>query len=108
MKEVLVKYGFDADTPILRGSALCTLEGRDDEIGKQSVLKLLEVVDEWIPVPKRENDKPFLMPIETTYSIQGRGTVVSGKVERGCLKLGTEVEILGRNNLKAKITGRCG
>ena len=103
---MLAEYGFDeANTPIVHGSALCALEDRDEELGKQSILKLLDMVDSWIPLPERDNDKPFLMPIEATYSIPGRGTVVSGKVERGTITPGTNVEIVGRRKMKTVITG---
>ena len=106
---MLAEYGFDeANTPIVHGSALCALEGREEELGKQSILKLLDLVDSWIPIPERHNDKPFLMPIETTYSIPGRGTVVSGKVERGSITPGTSVEIVGRKKVKTVVTGGCG
>lgn len=96
LRELMSEVGFDGTkVPIIPGSALCALEGKHDEMGRDSVLKLLEAVDEHIPEPKRELDKPFLMPIETVYSIVGRGTVATGAVERGVLKRGQEVEVLG-------------
>eukprot|EP00051_Salpingoeca_urceolata_P004405 m.64804 g.64804 ORF g.64804 m.64804 type:complete len:442 (+) comp13616_c0_seq3:190-1515(+) len=96
MRELLDTYGFNGDeTPIIFGSALCALEGTKPEIGKEAVKKLLAAVDEWIPQPERDLDKPFLMPIENSFSITGRGTVVTGRVERGMFKKGDEVEIVG-------------
>lgn len=96
LRELMNEVGFKGDdVPVIAGSALCALEGKNDEIGKQSVLKLLDAVDKHIPEPKRELDKPFLLPVETVYSIAGRGTVVTGRLERGILKKGSEVEIIG-------------
>lgn len=107
MRELLSEYGFPGDdTPIVMGSALCALEGREDEIGRQSIMKLLEAVDSWIPTPVRDLDKPFLMPIEDVFSIAGRGTVVTGRVERGRIEKGGEIEIVGYGpTLKTTITG---
>jgi len=96
LRELLTKYEFPGDDiPIIRGSALAALEGRDDAIGKASIVKLMEAVDSYIPQPERPKDKPFLMPIEDVFSISGRGTVVTGRVERGIVKVGDEVEIVG-------------
>lgn len=89
------------------GSALCALEGRQPEIGEQAIMKLLDAVDEYIPTPERDLNKPFLMPVEDIFSISGRGTVVTGRVERGNLKKGEELEIVGHNStpLKTTVTG---
>src|SRR5690606_24058805 len=88
------------DTPIIRGSALKALEGEDSEYGKQSIGRLLEACDSFIPEPKREVDKPFLMPVEDVFTITGRGTVVTGRIERGVVKVGEEVEIVGFGETK--------
>lgn len=107
MRELLTTYGFDGDdTPIILGSALCALEGRQPEIGVQKIDELLAAVDTWIPTPKRDTDKPFLMSIEDVFSIPGRGTVASGRVERGTLKKDSEVELVGKGGeaLKTKVT----
>ncbi|KAL6339611.1 hypothetical protein AAG906_034696 [Vitis piasezkii] len=96
------------EIPIIRGSALCALQGTNEEIGKQAILKLMDAVDEYIPDPVRQLDKPFLMPIEDVFSIQGRGTVATGRVEQGTIKVGEEVEILGLTQsgpLKSTVTG---
>jgi elongation factor Tu len=96
VRELLTKYEFPGDDiPIVKGSALAALEGRDDAIGKQSVLDLMGAVDGYIPQPERAVDQPFLMPIEDVFSISGRGTVVTGRIERGAVKVGEEVEIVG-------------
>lgn len=107
VRELLSLYGFPGDTiPIIRGSALCTLEGRDDAIGREAVLKLMAAVDESIPQPARAVDKPFLMPIEDVFSISGRGTVITGRVERGVVNVGEEMEIVGiRPTVKTVVTG---
>lgn len=108
MRELLTQYGFDGDnTPVIMGSALCALEGRKPEIGEQAIMKLLDSVDEYIPTPVRDLEKPFLMPIEGIFSISGRGTVVTGRVERGNLIKGEEIEIVGHNTapLKTIVTG---
>ncbi len=107
MRELLTSYGFEGDdTPIVLGSALCALEGRRPEIGEQKIDELLKAVDEWIPTPQRETDKPFLMSVEDVFSIPGRGTVVSGRVERGVLKRDSEVELIGKAGqpVKTKVT----
>ncbi|XXS36672.1 MAG: elongation factor Tu [Candidatus Nasuia deltocephalinicola] len=96
IRELLLKYDFPGDdTPIIKGSAKQALEGIDNYFGKQSIFRLAEVLDKYIPDPKREIDSPFLMPIEDVFSISGRGTVVTGKIERGILKMGDELEIIG-------------
>ena len=96
MRELLSSYDFPGDDiPIVKGSALAALEGRDPELGQQSILALMEAVDSYIPQPERPKDQPFLMPIEDVFSISGRGTVVTGRVERGIIKVSDEVEIVG-------------
>ena len=107
MRELLNTYGFEGDdTPIILGSALCALEGRQPEIGSQKIDELLTAVDEWIPTPERDTDKPFLMSVEDVFSIPGRGTVASGRVERGILKRDAEVELIGHSGvpIKTKVT----
>ncbi|KAK6466025.1 mitochondrial translation elongation factor TU [Scheffersomyces coipomensis] len=108
MRELLAKYGFDGDnTPVIMGSALCALEGKKSEIGSEAILKLLDAVDEYIPTPVRDLEKPFLLPVEDVFSISGRGTVVTGRVERGQLKKGEEIEIVGNFDkpFKSTVTG---
>ncbi|KAJ2485301.1 translation elongation factor Tu [Coemansia sp. RSA 2320] len=96
MRELLSEYGFDGDnSPVISGSALCALEGRRPELGADAIKKLMAAVDEWIPTPKRDLDKPFLMPVEDIFSIAGRGTVVTGRVERGQITKGQELEVVG-------------
>ena len=96
LRELLSSYDFPGDDiPIVKGSALYALEGRDGEMGPQSILELMKAVDSYIPQPERPKDQPFLMPIEDVFSISGRGTVVTGRVERGVVKVGEEVEIVG-------------
>ncbi|MDD4900506.1 MAG: elongation factor Tu [Patescibacteria group bacterium] len=106
IRDLLKKYEFPGDTtPIIRGSALKALESPDGEYGK-AILDLAKALDEYIPEPKRETDKPFLMPVEDIFSIEGRGTVVTGRIERGTIKLNDEVEIIGlRDTQKTVITG---
>lgn len=107
MRELLSTYGFEGEeTPIIFGSALCALEDRRPDIGTERIDALMEAVDTWIPTPERDMDKPFLMSIEEVFSIPGRGTVVSGRVERGLLKKDTEVEIVGGSDapIKTKVT----
>jgi elongation factor Tu len=107
VRELLSFYEFPGDVlPIVRGSALAALEGRDAEIGENAVRALLKAVDDYIPQPQRELDKPFLMPIEDVFSIEGRGTVVTGKIEQGVVKVGEEIEIVGiRTTVKTTCTG---
>ncbi|PZO87802.1 MAG: elongation factor Tu [Sphingomonas sanxanigenens] len=107
IRELLSKYDFDGDNiPIVKGSALCALEGKDPPIGHDAVLELMRAVDTWIPQPERPLDKPFLMPIEDVFSISGRGTVVTGRVETGIIKVGEEVEIVGiKDTKKTTVTG---
>jgi elongation factor Tu len=96
IRELLSKYDFDGDNiPIIRGSAVCALDDKQPEIGHDAVLKLMQAVDEYLPQPERPLDKPFMMPIEDVFSISGRGTVVTGRVETGVIKVGEEVEIVG-------------
>ncbi|KAJ5204446.1 Elongation factor Tu [Penicillium cinerascens] len=107
MRDLLSTYGFEGEeTPIIFGSALCALEDRRPEIGSTRIDELMKAVDTWIPTPERDMDKPFLMSVEEVFSIPGRGTVVSGRVERGMLKKDTEVEIIGGSNdaIKTKVT----
>ena len=107
VRELLSSYEFPGDDiPIVRGSALMALEDKNPEMGHASILKLMEAVDEYIPQPERPMDQPFLMPIEDVFSISGRGTVVTGRIERGVVKVGEEVEIVGiRNTSKTVVTG---
>jgi len=107
VRELLSSYDFDGDNiPIIKGSALAALEGRDDNIGKDSVIALIEAVDSFIPQPDRPVDKDFLMPIEDVFSISGRGTVVSGRIETGIVNVGEEVEIVGiKDTRKTTVTG---
>jgi elongation factor Tu len=107
VRELLSSYDFDGDNiPIIKGSALAALEGRDDAIGKDSIIALMKAVDDFIPQPPRATDKPFLMPIEDVFSISGRGTVVTGRVESGIVNVGDEVEIIGiRDTAKSIVTG---
>ena len=107
VRDLLSSYEFPGDDiPIIKGSALAALEGRDDAIGKESILKLMEAVDAYIPQPERPVDQPFLMPIEDVFSISGRGTVVTGRIERGVVKVGDEIEIVGvRDTQKTTCTG---
>ncbi len=107
IRELLTSYEFPGDTiPIIKGSALAALEGRDDEIGKNSIIELMKAVDESIPQPSRPIDQPFLMPVEDVFSISGRGTVVTGRIEQGQVKVGEEIEILGiREAQKTTCTG---
>ena len=107
IKDLLTSYKFPGDkTPIIKGSALAAVEGKNDEIGKNSIIELMKAVDEHIPQPDRPKDKPFLMPVEDVFSISGRGTVVTGRVEQGVIKTGEEVEIVGiRDTKKTVCTG---
>jgi len=104
IREKLVKYGFEEDTPIIRVSALKALEG--DKDAQADIMKLMDAVDTWIPTPTRELDKPFLMPVEDVFSIKGRGTVVTGRIETGVIKVGEEIEIVGiKATAKSVVTG---
>src|SRR5271170_938829 len=107
MRELLTGYGFEGEeTPIIFGSALCALEGKRPEIGVEKIDELLKQVDTWIPTPIRDTDKPFMMSVEEVFSISGRGTVASGRVERGILKKDSEVEVVGGSMtpVKTKVT----
>ena len=107
VRELLSSYQFPGDDiPIIQGSATCALNDTQPELGEQAVLKLMEAVDAYIPQPERPKDKPFLMPIEDVFSISGRGTVVTGRIERGVVKVGEEVEIVGiKDTVKTIVTG---
>ena len=107
VRELLSEYEFPGDDiPIVKGSALAALEGRDDEIGKNQIIELMKSVDEYVPEPDRPKDMPFLMPVEDVFSISGRGTVVTGRVERGVVKVGEEIEIVGiKETQKTTCTG---
>ena len=107
IRELLTSYEFPGDDiPIVKGSALAALEGRDEEIGVNSINALMAEVDKYIPQPERPKDQPFLMPIEDVFSISGRGTVVTGRIERGVVKVGEEIEIVGlKETTKTTCTG---
>uniref|UniRef100_K1QPP2 Elongation factor Tu, mitochondrial n=1 Tax=Magallana gigas TaxID=29159 RepID=K1QPP2_MAGGI len=107
VRELLAQYGFDADnTPFIKGSALCALEGKNPELGKERIKELLEQCDFYLPVPTRDLDKPFFLPVEHVMSITGRGTVVTGKLQTGVIKKGEESEVIGFNKMfKAQIIG---
>jgi len=107
VRELLSKYNFPGDKiPVIKGSALMALEGKDEKLGKESILALMKAVDESIPQPDRPKDKPFLMPVEDVFSISGRGTVCTGRIERGIIKVGEEVEIVGiKPTQKTVVTG---
>ncbi len=107
VRDLLSVYDFPGDDiPIVKGSALAALEGKDETTGKGSVLELMKAVDEYIPQPERPKDKPFLMPIEDVFSISGRGTVVTGRIERGIVKVGDEIEVVGlKDTTKTVCTG---
>ena len=107
LRELLDKYDYPGDdTPIIRGSALKALEGEDSEYGIQSIAKLMDACDSFVPEPVRETDKPFLMPVEDVFTITGRGTVVTGRIERGMVKVGDEIEIVGlKDTRKSVCTG---
>lgn len=107
IRELLSEMGYDSDNiPIVKGSALCALEGKNPEIGSQSIMQLLDEVDKYIPTPERDLDKPFMLPVENVYSIPGRGTVVTGRLERGKIKKGMDCEFRGYNKaFKSVITG---
>jgi elongation factor Tu len=104
IRELLTSYKYPGDkTPIVKGSALAAVEKRDDEIGKNSILELMKAVDDFIPQPARDVDKPFLMPVEDVFSISGRGTVATGRIESGVIKTGEEVEIVGIKETKKSV-----
>jgi len=107
VRELLSSYNFPGDDiPVVRGSALMALEDKQPEIGRQAILELMKAVDDYIPQPERPKDRPFLMPIEDVFSISGRGTVVTGRVERGIVKVGEEIEIVGlKATVKTVVTG---
>ncbi|KZC21778.1 elongation factor Tu, partial [Rhodanobacter denitrificans] len=107
VRELLTKYDFPGDdTPMIHGSAKLALEGDQSEIGVPSIIKLVDALDTWIPEPVRAIDKPFLMPVEDVFSISGRGTVVTGRIERGVIKVGDEIEVVGiRDTQKTTVTG---
>jgi elongation factor Tu len=107
VRELLSSYEFPGDDiPIVKGSALAALEGRDDAIGKEAILALMAEVDAYIPQPERPKDQPFLLPIEDVFSISGRGTVVTGRVERGVINVGDDIEIVGvKDTMKTTCTG---
>jgi elongation factor Tu len=107
LRELLSSYQFPGDDiPIIQGSAVCALNDTQPELGEQAILKLMEAVDSYIPQPERDIDRPFLMPVEDVFSISGRGTVVTGRVERGIVKVGEEVEIVGlKATVKTVVTG---
>ena len=104
IRELLTSYKYPGETtPIVKGSALAAVEGRDEEIGKNSIIELMKAVDDFIPQPAREVDKPFLMPVEDVFSISGRGTVATGRIESGVIKTGEEVEIVGVTETKKSV-----
>jgi len=104
IRELLTSYKYPGDkTPIVKGSALAAVEGRDEEIGKNSIIELMKAVDEFIPQPTRDIDKSFLMPVEDVFSISGRGTVATGRIESGVIKTGEEVEIVGVTETKKSV-----
>ena len=107
IREMLNEYGFPGDdTPIVKGSALAAVEDGDAALGKESIMALMEAVDTFIPQPPRDTDKPFLMPVEDVFSISGRGTVCTGRVESGIVKVGEEIEIVGlKDTIKTTCTG---
>jgi elongation factor Tu len=107
IRELMTEMGYDGDnTPFIKGSALSALEGKNPEIGADAISKLLHEIDTYVPTPVRELDKPFLLPVEAVYSIPGRGTVVTGRLERGVLKKGAECEFVGYNKVvKSTVTG---
>lgn len=107
IRELLTEMGYDGEgIPVVKGSALCALDGTKPEIGSETILKLLSVIDEKVPTPERDLDKPYLMPVESVYSIPGRGTVVTGRLERGIIKKGMDCEFIGYNQkFKTTISG---
>ena len=107
VRELLTSYGFPGDDiPVIKGSALAALDDSNAELGRNAILELMKAVDDYIPQPERPIDKPFLMPIEDVFSISGRGTVVTGRIERGIVKVGEEIEIVGLHpTVKTTCTG---
>jgi elongation factor Tu len=107
VRELLSKYNFPGDKiPVIKGSALMALEDKDAKLGKDSIHELMDAVDAYIPQPERPKDQPFLMPVEDVFSISGRGTVVTGRIERGIVKVGDEIEVIGiRPTQKTTVTG---
>ncbi len=107
IRELLSKYQYPGDDiPIVKGSALAAVEGKNPELGEKAIVALMEAVDSYIPTPARDIDKPFLMPVEDVFSISGRGTVVTGRIERGIVKVGEEIDIIGIKDLqKTVVTG---
>jgi elongation factor Tu len=106
VKDLLVKYGFPSDTPFIMGSGLKALDGDTSEIGEGAILKLMETLDTYVPEPKRATEKDFLMPVEDVFSITGRGTVATGRVEQGKLNINDEIEIVGiKDTTKTVVTG---
>jgi len=106
LRELLTQIGYDGEnTPIIPDSALCALEDRDPKLGKETVLKLLDAVDTYIPIPPRAADQPFLLPVEHVYSIANKGTIVTGRVERGTAKKGDPIEVVGHNKVSKGIIG---
>ena len=107
VRELLSSLEFDGDnTPFVKGSARCALENKDHEIGRQSVLKLLDEIDNWIPTPSRDLNRPFILPVEGIFSVPGRGTVITGTIERGIMKKGAEAKIIGfGSKIKTTVTG---
>ena len=104
---MLSTLGFDGDnTPFVKGSARCALEDKEPEIGRKAVLKLLEEIDSWIPTPSRDTDRPFILPVEGVFSVPGRGTVITGTIERGTISKGAEAKIIGfGSKIKTTVTG---
>lgn len=106
IRELLEEMGFDENTPVVKGSALCALEDKQPELGVDSINELMQVVDTTIPTPERDLDVPFLLPIDHVHNIQGRGCVITGRMERGKLKVGQDVEVIGYDKVaKGKVTG---
>jgi elongation factor Tu len=107
VRELLSSYNFPGDDiPVIKGSALAALEGKDDAIGKEKIKELMDAIDSYIPQPERDLDKPFLLPVEDVFSISGRGTVVTGRIEKGVVKVGEEIEIVGlKDTVKTTCTG---
>lgn len=107
IRELLNEMGYDgSNVPVIKGSALCALNGTDPTLGRDAILKLLEAIDTFIPTPVRDLDKPFLLPVENVYTVSGRGTVVTGRLERGKIRRGMDCELIGFNKvIKTTITG---